>query len=170
MTRRGFIPVPVRLIDTDWESELCEGLSVCGGTWRLACPFINRSVIERLLNGITLDTLQVVTRFNLADFASGVSDIDALRAIIGVGGHVRGRQRLHSKVFVLGAQRAAVTSANLTDAALSTNVEFGCVSDDLDFVRACDRYVQLLWDRSVGVVVGAGAAGELERPVTAASA
>lgn len=138
----------VRLVDSKWEKELREGLSVSGGTWRLACPFIKERIIRRLLDETDLDTIQVVTRFNLADFASGVSDVGALRAILDAGGEVRGLRGLHSKVFVFGAQRAAVTSANLTLAALARNAEFGCVSDDPGFVASCSDYVNRIWKRA----------------------
>jgi hypothetical protein len=90
----------------------------------------------------------VVTRFNLADFASGVSDIDALRALVHAGAEVRGLRGLHAKVFVFGDQSAAVTSANLTNTALTRNAEFGCVSDDAEFVAACVGYVAMLWERA----------------------
>jgi hypothetical protein len=107
-------PVTVRFVETGWERELRDGLVACTGSWRLACPFIKQRAIERLLAGVRLRNLQVVTRFSLADFASGVSDIGALRALVEAGGEVRGLQRLHSKMFVFGNRRAAVTSANLT--------------------------------------------------------
>jgi hypothetical protein len=140
--------VAVRLVETGWERELRDGLFISTGVWRLACPFIKQGVIERLLAGMTLRKLQVVTRFNLADFASPATDIGALRALVEAGGEVRGLRGLHAKVFVFGKRRAAVTSANLTSAGLDRNAEFGCVSDDREFVTACDDYFQTLWDRA----------------------
>jgi phosphatidylserine/phosphatidylglycerophosphate/cardiolipin synthase-like enzyme len=100
----------------------------------LACPFIKRSVIERLLNVTELDEILVVTRFSVGDFARGVSDVAAVRALMTAGADVRGLRALHAKVFVFGDQRAMVTSANLTEAGLAGNIEFGCVSDDAGFV------------------------------------
>jgi hypothetical protein len=138
----------VRLVDSSWDRELRDGLAVAGGTWRVACPFVKAPVVISLLQHAALDTIHVVTRFNLRDFAAGVSDIAALRAIIQAGGEVRGLRGLHSKVFVFGSQRAAVTSANLTHAALGRNAEFGCSSDDPEFVTACASYVEKLWERA----------------------
>lgn len=68
--------------------------------------------------------IQVITRFNLNDFAEGVSDIAALQRVLGVGGRVRGVKNLHSKLYLSGNTRAIVTSANLTAAALDRNAEF----------------------------------------------
>ena len=147
--------VLVRLVDKQWEQELRDGLAVCEGSWSLACPFIKQQVIERLLAVMALDKIELVTRFNLADFAAGVSDVGALRAIVNAGGQVRGLRGLHSKVFIFGDQRAAVTSANLTTAALSRNAEFGCISQDPDFVGACREYLDELWQRaSAPVTIG----------------
>ncbi|MDQ6775619.1 MAG: phospholipase D family protein [Actinomycetota bacterium] len=70
--------------------------------------------------------------------------MSALRVLIDAGADVRGLRGLHAKVFVFGDQRAIVTSANLTEAALARNAEFGCVSDDPAFVSACGAYVTQL--------------------------
>src|SRR3954464_3906357 len=96
----------VRLVDSNWDRELRDGLAVSGGTWRVACPFLKAPVVSSLLQHAALDTIHVVTRFSLRDFAAGVSDIAALRAIIQAGGEVRGLRGLHSKVFLFGSQRA----------------------------------------------------------------
>jgi phosphatidylserine/phosphatidylglycerophosphate/cardiolipin synthase-like enzyme len=67
--------------------------------------------------------LQAITWFNLADFAKGVSDIDALRMLLDAGASVRGIRNLHAKVYLFGVSRAIITSANLTAAALDRNHE-----------------------------------------------
>jgi hypothetical protein len=136
--------VPVRLVESGWETELKHGLAASDGRLLLACPFIKRSVIERLLNVTELDEILVVTRFSVGDFARGVSDIAAIRALMTAGADVRGLRALHAKVFVFGDQRAMVTSANLTEAGLAGNIEFGCVSDDVGFVASCDARIRQL--------------------------
>ena len=40
--------------------------------------------------------VQVITRFNLADFAEGVSDIEALRLLLDAGADIRGIRSLHA--------------------------------------------------------------------------
>lgn len=90
--------------------------------------------------------LRLLTRLKLADFADGVSDIAALRAVLRAGGQVRGVRDLHAKVFLFGTTRAAVTSANLTTRGLAGNHEFGCISEEAAFVDACSAYFDALWD------------------------
>lgn len=90
--------------------------------------------------------MRLITRLKLADFAAGVSDLPALRAVLDAGGQVRGIRDLHAKVFVFGSTRAAVTSANLTTRGLTSNHEFGCISEEAPFVHACSAYFDSLWD------------------------
>lgn len=48
-------------------------------------------------------------------------------------------------MFLFGATRAAVTSANLTTRGLAGNHEFGCISEEAAFVDACSTYFEALW-------------------------
>ncbi|MER9671432.1 phospholipase D-like domain-containing protein [Mesorhizobium sp. M0208] len=84
----------------------------------------------------------------MSDFAEGVSDVVALRRLLEVGGTVRGVRNLHAKMYLFGSNRAIVTSANLTEAALTRNHEFGLVSQDAEIIAACRRYFDDLWMRS----------------------
>ena len=82
-------------------------------------------------------SVRVITRFNLADCASGVSDVSALRILLDAGAKIRGVKNLHAKLYIFGATRAIVTSANLTNAALVSNHELGMVCDDALIVQRC---------------------------------
>lgn len=135
----------VRLVDSGWRDELISGVTLDRSRLRIVCPFVKEAVVAELLERGP-ERVELVTRFSLADFGAGVSDIAALRRVLQAGGQVRGIRGLHAKVYVFGAARAAVTSANLTAAGLSHNREFGCVTDDPGFLADCDRYVDDLWD------------------------
>jgi hypothetical protein len=111
---------------------------------RIVCPFIKERALERLLAYCSED-IRVITRFNLADFAKGVSDISAIRRLLRLGASVRGVKGLHSKLYLFGSRRALVTSANLTNAALDANHEFGISTEDRTSVAACESYFNRLW-------------------------
>lgn len=136
----------IRLVDNGWTQEVAEAVKDCAGAIRIISPFIKVGALRRLLSPKP-SGLQVITRFNLQDFAEGVSDIAALRTLLDAGASVRGVKNLHSKVYLFGASRAIVTSANLTEAALSRNHEFGFVSQDAGVIAACSRYLDDLWSR-----------------------
>ena len=121
-TRRGF-----RLVETDWGHVLDRAVATDCSELRIVCPFIKERTVRRLLAGGRPKSIQVITRFNLLDFAEGVSDTAALRLLLDKGAQIRGVRGLHAKLYLIGRQ-AIVTSANLTQAALSRNHEFGFVT------------------------------------------
>jgi hypothetical protein len=134
-----------RIIDSGWGGELEASVRIDPRRLRVISPFIKRGALERLLKHQP-KTVEVITRYNLADFANGVSDLAALQCLLEMGAKVRGIKGLHSKVYLCGTRRAFVTSANLTAAALDQNQEFGIVTDDARSVSICDRYFEFLWD------------------------
>jgi PLD-like domain len=111
----------IKLIEAGWEEELRAALEAEHATVRIVCPFIKRHAAERLLEYGHPETLQVITRFNLADFCTGVSDMSALRVLVEAGAEIRGIRHLHAKLYLFGKHRAIVTSANLTQAGLQRN-------------------------------------------------
>ena len=134
----------LRLVDSGWGKELTDALRMDSSALRIICPFIKFGALERLLVHRPKH-LQVITRFNLADFADGVSDITALRRVLEAGGQVRGIKGLHAKLYLFGSSRVIVTSANLTRAALDRNPEFGIVSQEPTSIATCRAYFDNLW-------------------------
>lgn len=64
------------------------------------------------------------------------------------GARVRGVRGLHAKLFLFGGSTAIGTSANVTDAGMMRNHEFGFVTDDPEVVSECGNYFDRLWKRS----------------------
>lgn len=135
------------LIDSGWGKVIDEAVALGEPELHVVCPFIKRSTAERLLAKRPAH-IRVVTRFSLADFFNGVSDTSALRLLLDAGATIRGIKGLHAKMYLFGKRRAVVTSANLTDAALARNHEFGFLSDDAAIVARCRSYFDKLWDRA----------------------
>lgn len=133
----------IRLVDAGWGEELTAALSADNSELRVICPFIKAGALDRLLS-LDPANIQVITRFNLLDFAEIVSDIESLRMLLDAGAQVRGIRNLHAKLYLF-ANRAIVTSANLTKAALDSNHEFGLVTDDALIVSKCRAYFDRLW-------------------------
>jgi hypothetical protein len=138
----------VRLVNKAWQSTFDDAVANEHRQLRIICPFIQRKVVAKLLRNRQPSLLQVITRFSLSDFCEGVSSTSALHKLLAYGARIRGVKNLHAKVYVFGNQRAIVTSANLTDAALRTNYEVGIVTDDPDTVAECRRSFDDLWARA----------------------
>ncbi len=136
-----------RLVDSEWRKVLEQALLFDGTSLQIVCPFIKKKPVKRLLLAKTKD-IKVITRFNLMDFFNGVSDIEALKMLLECGAQIRGIRSLHSKVYLFGTSRAIVTSANLTEAALSRNQEFGFVADDPEIISCCSDYISDLWSKA----------------------
>ena len=137
----------IRLVDEGWRRELAEAARADASELRIICPFIKVGALESLLSRQP-DNVQVITRFNLADFAEGVSDIAVLRKLLDINARVRGVRNLHAKLYLFGASRAVITSANLTAAALNRNHELGVVAEDPETVAACRTYFDNLWQHA----------------------
>lgn len=136
----------VRLVDAGWGTELTEALRADASDFRIISPFVKAGALGRLLSQRPRN-VRVITRFSLADFAEGVSDIAALRMLLDAGAQVRGIRNLHAKLYLFGASRAIITSANLTKSALDRNHEFGLVADEASIVATCRAYFDDLWRR-----------------------
>jgi len=136
----------VRLVDAGWGAELTAALRADTSELRVICPFIKAGALDRLLS-LKPASIQVITRFNLVDFVEGVSDIAALRMLLDAGAQVRGVRKLHAKLYLFGASRAVITSANLTKSALDSNHEFGLVAEDATVIATCRAYFDDLWRR-----------------------
>ena len=133
-----------RLVDGNWDEEFTEALCDDASELRIICPFIKVGALQRLLRN-SPRRVQVITRFNLGDFADRVSDVAALRKLLEVDARVRGIRNLHAKLYLFGTKRAIVTSCNLTEAALSRNHELGIVTTDGTIIEKCLQYFDNLW-------------------------
>ena len=133
-----------RLVDGKWDEEFTEALCDDASELRIICPFIKVGALQRLLRH-SPTRVQVITRFNLGDFADRVSDVAALRKLLKAGARVRGVRNLHAKLYLFGKKRAIVTSCNLTEAALSRNHELGIVTTDGTIIQKCLEYFDNLW-------------------------
>lgn len=134
-----------RLVDSGWNEVLGGAFHDTSSEVRIVCPFIKMNTIERLLRQGQSSVLQIITRFNLGDFADGVSDLAALRFLLEKGAQIRGVRNLHAKLYIFDKRRVVVTSANLTDAGLTRNQEFGFVAEDAEIVARCRDYFDDLW-------------------------
>jgi hypothetical protein len=137
-----------RLVDTGWATELNDAICADHSDVRIISPFIKKRAAERFLASGNPQSLRVITRFHLGDFSDGVSDLGALRLLLENRADIRGVRNLHAKVYLFGNCRAIVTSANLTEAALRRNHEFGFVTEEAGIISRCGQYFDDLWRRA----------------------
>lgn len=137
------------LVERGWDRVIDDAVHAKrnGARLYIVCPFIKKEAANRFLRNGDFSRIQVITRFDLNGFRGGVCDTSALRYLMNSGAQIRGVRNLHAKVYVIG-KRVIVTSANLTDQALTRNHEFGFWSDDPTVLASCQSYFDGLWVRA----------------------
>ncbi|MFL6846314.1 MAG: phospholipase D family protein [Allosphingosinicella sp.] len=136
-----------RLVSDGWDEVVLDARRRSPDGLRIVCPFIKERAISRILDAGAGD-VEVITRFDLRCYYEGVSDLEALAALLETGARVRGIKGLHSKVYLFDDATAIGTSANLTDAGMLRNHEFGFISDEAEVLAACRTYFDRLWPKA----------------------
>jgi len=156
-----------RIIDRQWKEVFQRNAEAARQQSLIISPFLRRTVLENLL-GDKPRKVRVLTRFNLAELLNGASDIKALEYLLEIGAKVKGIKHLHSKVYIFGASKVIITSANLTQAALSKNAEFGVESTASEFVQEATVYFESLWEKA-GSVLDASTLARWKRRISKAA-
>lgn len=112
---------------------------------RIISPFVTENLVKLLLDNWKGDSIQLITRFNLNDFQSGVSSLDALKKLVSENFEIKGIKELHSKVYIFDDQSVIITSANFTNGGFFTNYEFGVKSKNPIKVSESIGYFEKLW-------------------------
>ena len=134
----------LRVITTEWKTEFTEGIKSYPTELRIISPFITHKAIN-LFPEADPNSIRVITRYNLADFANNVSSIKALYSLLDIGASIRGIQGLHAKMYMFGERRAIITSANFTQTGFTLNHELGIVTEEEEAIKNCLDYFDYLW-------------------------
>lgn len=128
----------MNLIFQGWEDILMDQIQK-SSIVKIISPFISYSVIDTIKKNIELNKIILITRFNLNDFYTGVSSIEALELLVKEDAAVFGIKGLHSKVYLFD-QCAIITSANLTNGGLKNNLECGVLIYDNEKLNELNIY------------------------------
>ncbi|MEK6635161.1 MAG: phospholipase D family protein [Planctomycetota bacterium] len=111
---------------------------------RVISPFISEQIIRKIQSQFDFNNFELITRFNLHEFASNVSSFDGLRFAVENGAKIWGIKDLHSKVYLFDNRAAIITSANLTNGGLIHNYECGLYTIDDHILCELDHYFENL--------------------------
>lgn len=92
--------------------------------------------------------IHVLTRFNVYDFRTRVSDIAAAERLLEVGAEVRLISQLHAKIYLVEGRGAVFGSPNLTRAGTRTNLEIACSTTDERTLEAIQTEVKWWWSKA----------------------
>src|SRR6476659_1270174 len=114
----------------------------------LVSPFITLNICNKIIAHLGNKKLRILTRFNLNDFRSGVSNLTALERLNANGIEVRGLNGLHAKTYILD-DVVITTSANLTSGGFYNNLEHGVCYDDVATVMETKSHIDFLWNSGI---------------------
>ena len=113
--------------------ELCSNSKT---SIKLCSPFVKTNIIEDVLTNSKRNiNLSLITNINLNSLCKGGLDIDALELLSKNNSSIINSQKLHAKIYIFDDKKCAVTSANLTNSGLKTNVEYGILVDDVNQIN-----------------------------------
>lgn len=131
----------------NWYSEFFHEL-LKTKTLRVISPFISEQIVRKIQSRFDFGEFELITRFNLSEFASNVSSMKALAFAVEKGAKVYGIRELHSKVYLFDNRAAIITSANLTPGGLMNNYECGLLTTDGDVLKELSDYFNNLKNMS----------------------
>lgn len=137
----------IHLIDSAWNNEFFNAAGSLRKNLNIITPFIKEDITREFIADRNIN-VKLITRFNLEDFYSKVSDLSALKYLLKQGASIRGVKDLHSKLYIFDKNRVLLTSANLTYKALNTNQELGVIATSGEITKAAYDYFQKLWSLS----------------------
>lgn len=132
----------INRVTSPWIDTFDNLLSQTSKSLLVCSPYVGQGPCERLISilnrkgmlGVSFLLLTDLSRDNMLSGATDVAAIAGLCEAIPKA-EIRFLPNLHAKVYVVDDRCAIVTSANLTDAGLRRNFEYGLRIDDPDLVK-----------------------------------
>lgn len=135
----------MEIIKDNWLHTFLEELNGTNEI-KIVSPFVSDNMVSHLLNNWEGDKIKLITRFNLNDFRSGVSSLNALKRLLLKGAEIKGIKDLHSKTYIFDTKSVIITSANFTGGGFFRNHELGIRCKNLDRTLEAINYFDTLWN------------------------
>lgn len=100
---------------------------------------------EGLKKGVNI---KVITNFRSEDIDSGITDIDKIRVLKGMGSEIRYNNNLHAKIVIIDSKVAIISSANMTSKGMRINYEAGILIKDQKEILKAIEFFKGVWDVS----------------------
>ncbi len=107
---------------------------------RVISPFVTEQMVRNIQERIDFNSFELITRYNLQDFALGLSSLTGLKFAVESGAKIYGVQNLHSKIYLFDERSAIISSANMTRGGMITNYECGLHLTDSQLISELHRY------------------------------
>ncbi len=136
----------LRIIGPSWSNELAKFLKKASKEIFIVVPYFSRNVVETIVSVIRPKVkIRALLGFEYRDVLSGGSDFTALVNLV-QNAEVRHLRRVHAKVYIRDSEVAIVSSSNLTNSGLESNLEIGVRIDNEDLVTELSRLLHSYWE------------------------
>lgn len=121
---------------------------------KLCVPFIKENIVDDIFTYKKPDVrIRMITNVKLMSFYKKVLDINGLLKIISSNGILYNYPILHAKMYIFDDNKLIISSANLTEAGLKKNKEYGIITDERDLIKiANDDFDNICNDEITGKV------------------
>lgn len=130
----------MKLLFPPWQNSIIDLFSRSEHKVIIVSPWIKTNAIKLFLETINKNNLKEIilfTRFDLKDLQKGISDMEAFEILLNSKLHttIFCISNLHAKVYIQDDKSMIISSGNLTNAGLATNVEMGILIEDSKLVQ-----------------------------------
>ncbi len=121
---------------------------------KLCAPFIKENIVDDIFTYKKPDVrIRTITNIKLMSFYKKVLDINGLLKIISSNGILYNYPTLHAKMYIFDDNKLIISSANLTEAGLKKNKEYGIITDERGLIKiANDDFDSICNDEITGKV------------------
>jgi len=135
-------------ITNPYYDNFMEQCSNASESIKLSAPFVKSDVVADVLGNKQPDTsISLITKINLRDYHSRVSDIESLQQTLLHGGHIYNCSNLHAKIYIFDDRDCIISSANLTQSGQRRNAECGVLTNDTGVVNEVLRFYNGIIER-----------------------
>ncbi|MEC7782165.1 MAG: phospholipase D-like domain-containing protein [Bacteroidota bacterium] len=137
----------MKIIKENWLREFLEDIKDTERI-RIISPFITNNMVSHLIDNFTGSSIEIITRFNLNDFKSGVSNLHGLKRLIESDAVIKGVKKLHTKAYIFDDKSAIISSANFTSGGFFNNLELGIKTLKSNQVKQTNEYFEEIWSQT----------------------
>lgn len=136
-----------QLIKSPWLGEFEGLLRRTSQTFTFVSPFIKAPAVETVFkNRRSGVAIQGITSFHISYFERRASDLDAVKLLLDdTKTSLKNIQNLHAKMYIFDQNAAVISSANLTSAGFSKNIEAGLLIRDPGMVKKINGHVSKMF-------------------------
>jgi HKD family nuclease len=135
----------LEVINNPWNDKFINYISQTKNDLKICSPFVKYNALKEIYDNKNDNVkFELITRFKISNFYNEVSDIEAMDYALDNNCNIRAFQPLHAKIYIFDKKSVIISSANLTRQGLTSNYEYGIITDEKSIVDKAYNDFQLI--------------------------